>query len=128
VKKFSGIRDDTAVTKEYAELGYLKRSDGSVFPKLTSIPVNKRTREVYAFLRELGKFHNYDELLVGVAYCLLEYEGLPSTKGVIALETSVAKKMKLKLELSEQLIRLRKKARTRASGKRRYYRRKTLAP
>jgi len=73
-EKFSGIRDDTKkIGEETTEDGftYFIRADGSRYPKNTTIIVTQATHRFYALLREIGQYHNYDELFLDIARQIL---------------------------------------------------------
>lgn len=67
--KFSGVRYDTEPVNEIVTnegMTFIKREDGSKYPKLTSISVSQSVREIYSEMN-LERYNNYDELLTDLA-------------------------------------------------------------
>jgi hypothetical protein len=119
-KKFNGERTDTdEVRTETSGLfgyTYRVRKDGSHYPKLTSISVTKPTLDIYATLRQAGNYQNYDELLMDILTHLIIDKHI---------SPFIAESLENRIRFAKAYIRMRKKSRSKADARHRYYPRKT---
>jgi hypothetical protein len=134
-KRFSGVieeYDDTFRVGDeitYDGFAYHKRRDGSLYPKHTSIPVTQSTRRIYAILREVGHYNNYDELLLDIALPIVRNKSLPVSRlpnESLGLDEDIVKILEHKVTQARIDRGLRARARKKAFAKQRYHRRKTL--
>ncbi len=118
-KKFTGKRDDTENDETISPTPlhrYIKRKDGTLYPERTTISLTFPTKDIFAIMREAGKFDNYDELMINIVEHLIMYN---KVSGKI-LET-----VNNRITIAKTNIKIMKNARWKAKGKLRYSRRKT---
>lgn len=97
-----------------------ERTDGTEYPKLTSIPVSRSVRELYGYLRECGGFHTYDALLV----YLVERERLSKEfRKRLYIDADQFRTIRGLIEKALEDLKLRINARRDAMAKGRYFRR-----
>ena len=122
-KRFSGLRDETEPVGTYSASDgrkFDKRWDGSIYPKLTTIPVSQSVRKVCSILRSTGGFDNYDELILDLVKRLI-----PSEESNVSLHLNeeTIKFLREYVARAEIDRGYRKSARTKAAKKGRYRRR-----
>ncbi len=129
-KRFSGKRFGTEPVKEYAGTVFVKRKDGTIYPKLTNISVTRHTREFFGILKEIKYkdriiFDNYDELLMGIMKSIVKSKSLPTSLGIIPVNDEDIRKLEILIRRSEHIIRVREASRNSAKSINRYSRRST---
>lgn len=127
-KKFSGFRDDTEIVDEEATAlkGYNKRNNAPVYPKPTTITVNKATLALYGVLREQGKYNNYDELLVDIVEYVVSQRMLFSkNRLLLKMDEQIPKDLEPIISRAKNYLKLKNASRTNAIRKKRYKRRET---
>lgn len=130
-RRFTGERTDTRVVRDFKTSDgrkYQWREEGSIYPKLTSIPVCKSTLNVYGMLRDEGNYDNYDELLLDLALSIVNARSLPAPstpKGFIRLDKFTVEMIKKAVEKETKDVMRRKKNRVVAVCKHRYFKRRT---
>jgi hypothetical protein len=120
--KFTGERTDTKTVGVFTEHGrkYIARQDGSWYPKHTSISVSPSVKMLCDCLVYYGNYHNNDELFLDLTKAWLLIKKPNFNEGIVSrLEESMANVKKDCL--------IRKKARMKATVKRRNRPRKTFS-
>jgi hypothetical protein len=122
--RFRGEKDDTRpidvhTTRSGRE--YIERINAPLYPKLTTIPVSQSTKNAYFILRGIGRYNNYDELLLDLVEEKVRDRELKISS---RLNKSHASKLVLMLDKMmtriKQDIRFRELSREKAMKKGRY--------
>lgn len=116
-RKFSGIRTDTKPVREIQKPDgrrYVERQDGSKYPKSTSISISPSILQIYSTLRAIGKYNNYDELLLDMFEWTMQTGKL---KGSSQLGLKETRELRMRAKMD---IKYREKDRNKAKMKHRY--------